>query len=313
MSILQYISDEIKENKNDWTRALEYFIICLDAKDPLKELERSFSQKYIIAGSSSLYSTTILRKTVLANIAAEKNSLVGLFFLRSRISTMNFPIYFPMNTEVFPIFDGSNREVVIRSPLYWACYHKNLSMLKFLIDSGVNLVHKSISTTVNNPLFIAIEKGFYEGVKLLLTNNFRYTNRTTEFLVNFDELLQDSTIAAFNREVQIPFQIKTIQIVDFLLSYQQNRYEFFLGEEHLRFLRYIKKRSFVYIRHSFLKSYSNIPRLYSVEKTDTSDIVWTNSLSRRETRYYLQNFKKISLLYEILCNEDLTKIIARYI
>jgi len=181
-------------------------------------------------------------------------------------------------------------------------------MLKFLINSDVNLFHKSKSTTINNPLFIAIEKGFYEDVKLLLTNNFRYTNRNTGFLVTLDKLLQDSTIAAFNREVQIPFQI-----VDFLLSYQQNRYELFLGEEHYRFLRYIKKRSFVHIRHFFLKSYSNIPRLYSVEKTETSDIVWTNSLSRRETRYYLQNFKKISLLYEILCNEDLTKIIARYI
>jgi len=312
MSVLQYISDEIKENKNDWTRALEFFIICLDTKDPLKELERSFSQKYIIECSSSLYSSIILRKTVLANIAAEKNSLVGLSFLRSRISTIKFPIYFPMNTEIFQIYDGSNREVIIRSPLYWVCYHKNLKMLQFLIESRVDLFHKSNSTTVNNPLFIAIEKGFYEGVKLLLTNNFRYTKISNGSLANFYEMLEDATVIAFDMEIKTPYQIVTIQIIDFLLSYQQNRYEYFLGDVHQGFLRYIKKRSFVYVRHSFLQSYSNIPRLYSVERTEKGDIVWTNSLSKRKTRYYLQKFNKISLLYEILCNEDLARTISQY-
>ena len=247
-------------------------------------------------------------QNILANIAAEKNSYDALIYASSIQCDMNVELTILMNS-----YGNSANKYVIKSPLYWACYHKNLRMLKFLIDSGVNLVHISRSTSINNPLFIAIEKGFYEGVKLLFTNNFRYTKISSKFLANFDELLQDSTIAAFNREVQIPFQIETVQIVDFLLNYQQNRYESFLGDEHQGFLRYIRNRSFVHVKHSFLQSYSNIPRLYSVERTEKGDIVWTNCISKRKTRYYLQKFHKISLFYEILCNEDLTRTIFQYI
>jgi hypothetical protein len=251
---------------------------------------------------------------ILPNIAAEKNLLEILIFTKSLNCNMNTEKIFLLTSCSEHIKTGCIEvSYSIISPIGWACYHKNLEMLKFLIDSDVDLFHKSKLTTINNPLFIAIENGFYEGVKLLITNGLKYTNRNTGFLVTLDKLLQDFTIIAFNREIQIPFQIETVQIVDFLLSYPQNRYESFLGDAHQGFLRYIKKRLFVHIRHSFLKSYSNIPRLYSVEKTEKGDIVWTNSLSRRETRNYLQNFKKISLLYKILCNEDLTKIIAGYI
>lgn len=139
-------------------------------------------------------------RNIFANMAAEKDSMYGLIFAKSINSDMNIEsIVLPNSRNGENITWKSLKTYIVRSPLYWACYHKNLRMLKFLIDSKVNLFHRSKYLRKNNPLFVAIEKGFIEGVKLLIANRFRYTNISNGSLRNFYEMLQDTTTMAFER------------------------------------------------------------------------------------------------------------------